>query len=200
MTALTAELTRLMNNVRLHAPGALDDTFKLELFNALNDFCTDSKIWQEDIDFETVADQREYTIVENEAATMITLMSVVNSDDIPVAATMKTPAVISLQTLPSEAHTLTARVALTVVDPVDTNDYPYMPEWLLKKYYATILEGVVGLMMAQPAKPYTNERMAIYHTRKFRSGIAVARAEVRHQNLYGGQTWRFPSFAKGSQK
>ena len=197
---VTSEMTRLMNNVRLHAPGALDDVFRLELFNALNDFFTDTKVWQEDIDFDTVVDQRDYPIVENESATMITLMGVVNSEDIPVAAAMQTPGSVSLQTLPSDVQTLTATVALTVVDPVDTDEYPYVPEWLLKKYYATIFEGVVGLMMAQPAKPYTNERMAIYHTRKFRSGIAIARAEVRHQNLYGGQTWRFPGFAHGSQR
>ncbi len=170
------------------------------MFNALNDFFTDSKIWREEIVVVTVAGQTDYQIYEEEPATMITLMGVVNANDGAVPATMPVPGTLVLRTEPSQVETLTATVALTVVDPVDTDEYPHVPDWLLKKYYATIMEGVIGLMLAQPAKPYTNERMAIYHTRKFRAGIAVARAEARHQNIYGGQAWRFPTFARGSQK
>ena len=50
-------------------------------------------------------------------------------------------------------------------------------------------------MMSQAAKPYSSERLAVYHMRRFRSGIAAARTDAMRQNAYRGQAWRFPSFA-----
>jgi hypothetical protein len=71
---------------------------------------------------------------------------------------------------------------------------------VLQKYGVGIAAGVAGRMMSQPAKPYTNERMGIYNTREFKRTLAEARNEVARQNLQGGQRWRFPAFASGSQR
>lgn len=195
-----ADLTRVMNNARIRLAGVGDDVLKLELFNVLNEFLTGSSCWKDSVNFTTATDRTTYEIDSNEPATIISLLGVENADEIPVAASMPTPGMIELTTAPDGEYTYTAELALTVVDPVDADDYPRMPDWLLAKYYAQILDGLLGACMTQPAKPWTNERLAVYHTRRFRNGIAYARKEARHENLYDGQNWRFPHFATGSQR
>lgn len=189
------EINRLVKNIAVHVPGALDTVIKLELFNVLDEFCRDTLVWKEDIEFDTVVGETLCYAVNAEPATIVSLVELVNEADTPVAATMATPGEIVLKTEPSVVETLTATVVLTVVDPVDGDGWPQMPEWLLRQYFQGILDGLVGRIMAHPAKPYTNERLSIYHTRRFRGAVALARAEAQHKNLHDGQAWRFPPFA-----
>ena len=60
-------------------------------------------------------------------------------------------------------------------------------------------EGVLGRMTAQPAKPYSSPAQALFHARRFRALMADARNVVAQKNVYDGQTWRFPAFARGRQ-
>jgi len=194
------DLLRLMKNIRIHAPGAVDPVIKLELFNAFDEFFRDSGVWEQEINFTIRSGKSDYEIWPDSGA-IITLMSLVNATNIPVPATMEEPGIIILNTEPSNTEVLTATVKVTVADPNDTDDYPYIPSWLLKRYYTTLLDGTVSKLMMQPAKPYTNERLGIVHMRKFRSGIAVAQSQSRHKNLHGGVRWQFPTgFRAGSQR
>jgi hypothetical protein len=193
---VSVEMTRLLENVRMHTPGALDDAIKLEIFNALDDFFRQSHCWLQDISVSAVAGDDTYTLTPTaDTGTILDLVSLTGEADQPVGATMPTPGELVLDSEPSSNETLTAKVSLTVVEPLDADDLPNIPTWFMKKYGIYLLDGVLGRMFSQPVKPYTNERMAIYHTRKFRGGIAVARSEARPENLYAGQRWRYPRFA-----
>jgi hypothetical protein len=193
---VSVEQTRLIENALVHVPGALEDMLELELFNTLDEFFKDSRCWLQEISVTTAVDDYDYTLTPTaNTGTIVSLMHVLTAADTPVSATMPSPPVLLLRYAPAQVETLTATVALSVVEPLDADGYPNIPSWLMKKWGDGILSGLIGRMMIHPAKPYTNERMAIYHTRKFRGFIAKARAEARHQNLYGAQTWRFPQFA-----
>jgi hypothetical protein len=200
MVALTAELTRLMNNARIQVPGALDAALQLELFNVLDDFLQRSNFWQEDITYTANPTRTSYELSGTEAGVIVSLLGNVNSAAIGVPASMTVPGTLDLVNAPPRIDIYTATVSYTVVDPVDSNIYPQFPDGLLQKYGVGVLHGVVGRMMAQPSKPYTNERMSIFNTRKFDVAVAQARAAVRHKNINGGQAWRFPSFAGGSRR
>lgn len=200
MTVQTAELTRLMSNARIYLPGALDDGLKLELFNVLNDFLQQSKFWREDIDYTANSTRTSYELAGTEEGAITELVANVDSNGNSVPATMDILGTLALKTAPSQTQVYTATVAYTVVDPTDANSYPQFPDGLLQKYGEGILAGLLGKMMSQPAKPWTNERMAIFNLRKFAGAVANARAAVRHKNLYGGQTWHFPKFAGGRQR
>ena len=200
MAHQSPELLRLMDNARVHLPGALDSALKLELFNVLDEFCQRSKYWQEEIEITTTADQTEYQIAGVEDGQIIDLLYVVNENGSTVAASMPLLGTVVLRTEPEGGVVLTIGVAYTAVDPVSTDDYPVIPDELLHKYGKGILHGLVGAMMTHPAKPYSNQQLAVFHTRKFAGAVAQARADVRHKNLYDGQTWRFPGFAAGSQR
>lgn len=191
------DTTRLLNNARTHLPGALDSSMQLELFNVLNDLFQNSNIWREEIPFIVRAGVGTYSIEQTSVASITRLLLLKDSAGHEVRATMAVPGELVLNTTPSTADTLTATVSLTVNDPVAKDGFPDFPVWVLNKYGTGILDGLLARMMTQPAKPYTNERMAVYHMRKFNGVVSQAKFETLHGNINNGQTWRFPqTFAR----
>jgi hypothetical protein len=117
---------------------------------------------------------------------------VVNSQGSPVVATMPTPGDIVLANGVSTEDTYTCRAILTVSDPLTREGDTQLPDWVLDKYGNDLMEGLVGRMMMQPAKPYTNKQDGMMHTRAYLGARADAKIEAARQNVYGGQAWRFP--------
>jgi hypothetical protein len=192
-------LDRLMSNVSTHLPGATPAVIQLELFNVLSDFFQNSNIWQEDIPFAVRAADTvptTYYVEQESLASIVRLLWMVDSSSLPKFGTMATPGEIVLLNQPSQDDTYTATVALTINDPVGADGFPEFPDWIVNKYSTGLIDGVVGRMMAQPAKPYTNMQLAGVRTRSFRSCVATAKAEALHMNVNNAQSWRFPRFAK----
>lgn len=198
-----AQIQRLFNNARSKLPGAIDDMLKLELFNVLNEFYTNSNIWQEDVSVPVTSATATYTvtpIVPDTQSIITRLMWIYNSAGVPVAGTMQIPGTVILQFTPTNSDTLKVTVAKTVIDPVTAPSggdplaygFPTYPTWTMDKYFLEMLDGLIGRMMSHLAKPYSNEKMAVYHLRKFTSGIATARNEAARLNVYGAQRWSFP--------
>lgn len=186
------EVNRLMDNLRIQLPGAIDDVLRLEVFNTLNDFFQDTNIWFEDIDFDVVANQQVYELISSGPSAIVRLLAVVDDAERYITAFMDTPGEIQLRDSPTTPATYTARVALTINDPLDREGNPVFPMWVLNKYQNDIIDGVLGRMMAQPAKPYSNAQLAVLHARKFAAAIGFARKETNRRNVYRGQRWQFP--------
>ena len=93
---------------------------------------------------------------------------------------------------PSTNDTYYCRVALTVSDPTTREGDPQVPDWALDKYGVDLMEGLVGRMMMQPAKPYTAKQDGLFHMKNYISARSDAKIEAAHQNVYGGQAWQFP--------
>ena len=108
---MQVDLSRLMDNLRIKLPGALDGVIQLEMFSALNEFFQNSNAWTEDIEFETVGNEQSYLLVQTQPGAINRLMYVVNADGTPIAATMQTPGELELVYAPTDGLTLTARVA-----------------------------------------------------------------------------------------
>jgi hypothetical protein len=189
---------RLMKIVRTQLPGAVDDAIRLELFNVLNMFLRDTGAWREDIPVALVAGVTDYAVTpeSTNAALIVRLQSVTDDvTNVRVPMTMSEPGELVAVTEPSTSQNVTATVVLTVGDPQTSDGYPFVPEWIVQQYYTALAAGVVGAMMASPAKPYTNERLAILNTRRFNTAKAMARVGTLHDNLQSAQAWRFPQFA-----
>lgn len=205
-----ADMNRLMDNARIKLPGALDSAILLELFSVLNEFFQESNIWYEDINFDVTPTTQTY--IENpdaytyqlnvlEQGTINRLIGVVDSGGFSQRATMPTPGYVILSYSPNAAGTFTARVAKTITDPVTRDGYPVFPAWILNKYGNDILDGVIGRMMGQIAKPYSSPTLAPVYLRNFKQGTNKARSEAMHGNVYRGQNWRFPqTFARRRHK
>lgn len=187
------DLNRIMDNLRVRLPGAVDSVLQLELFNTLNEFCCGSNIWREKIDVPITAGVKIYDLTPSGNSKVVRLMSLVDGNDFPVSAAIDTiDFTLELFDTPNTSSTFYATVALTVDDPVNTEGYPNFPSWILATYQVDIEDGVLARMMSQPAKPYSNTQLALFHQRRFTSATAVARAEAQRRYTYGGQVWRFP--------
>lgn len=194
---MTPDLIRLMDNLRIRLPGVVDDTLKLEIYSTLNEFFQDSNCWYEDIEFAVTSGVTDYPITPSGVSNIVRLLGVVNSAEQNVSAYMPDQDAITLAQSPNQADTYTARVALTINDPVTREGFPEFPAWVLSIYFDEIMDGVLARCMSQAAKPYTNERMGIYHMRRFRGGIVRAKVESQHKRVYRGQNWKFPqTFAR----
>lgn len=187
----SADTTRLMNSLRMRLPGALDDAVRAEYFATMNEFFQGSNLWQTDVTLSVTPGTLTYTITPA-SGTIVRLVSLVNASGLPAEASMETPGTLDLYYDPGTAQTYTAAVVLTVKDPTDGEGYPTFPSWVLTKYGNEILDGVLGRMMTQLGKPYSNQQLAIFHLRRFRSAISKAKVEAQHKNLYRGQAWSFP--------
>lgn len=74
-------------------------------------------------------------------------------------------------------------------------DFPF-PDGFLQRYHQLILDGVQWRMMSQIGKPYSSERMAIYHGRRFRSFMAQARSGASRGYMKASQPWVYPSWTR----
>lgn len=202
----SADMNRLMDHARIRLPGALDAAIQMELFSVLREFFSSSNCWYEDITFTALptdvdyyADPDAFTYDLTPGEGLITRLIYVRDDEgRQISATMPTPGLLVLGHAPEVAKSYTARVALTVSDPVTREGYPQFPDWVLPRYGDGILDGVLGRMMSQIAKPYASANMAVIHLRRFKQTINKARVEAKTDNVYRGQNWRFPqNFASG---
>ena len=211
MATVPADIARLMNNARLRLTGATDAVLQQELFSVMDDFFKGSNVWNEDINVTIPgmdAAGTEYQLAPEAPALIDKLLWVFQQPTDTsigrgpaITAAMSTPGVLTLKTQPSSTVVYIVTVALTVADPADRNGYVQFPAWVLAKYRETILDGLLGRMMTQPSKPYTNSQMAIYHLRKFKQATASARVEWTRNNTYRAQAWAFPGgFSGGSQR
>lgn len=218
MATATPQIQRLFNNARVKLPGAVDDMLKLEFYNVLNEFFTDSNIWTDSVPLLVDSTTNTYDVEPLDESQITRLMSIYSSANFGrlwVNGSMEIPGTLVLQLTPSQADTYTVTLAKTVIDPVSkqrtgsTNEdplvygFPNYPEWVVDKYFQGFIDGLVGRMAAQTSKPYANEKMAVYHLRKFQMYVTTARNESNRKNVYGAQRWTYPqSFrvpAKGLQ-
>lgn len=207
---MPADIDRLMNNARARLAGATDDAMQRELFNVMDDFFKGSNVWNEDIELEVPGQDpagTQYEITPTGPALIDKLLWVFTRPDQPtisrgsgIGASMQIPGVLVLNNQPSSDVVYLVTVALTVQDPTLRNGYVTFPAWVLAKYRDVILAGLLGGMMMQPNKPYSNNQLAVLNKRIFKQGIVAANADWRRNNTYRMQAWAFPRFATGSQR
>lgn len=202
MTA-TASTNRLMNSIRSRVPGALDAQIQAEMFEVLDEFFQFTNVWQELIPVSIQANVLNYDVAPTGVASIIRLLLVqvagTNPNPklcTPIAATMEVPGCLQLAqpitNLPTTPYTFNVTVSETCIDPTTSDGYPIIPRWIMDRYHKDFVDGVVGRLMSQPAKPYSNQTLSVYHLRRWRNAMSGTRIEVNRQNTYGAQAWMFP--------
>lgn len=187
------DLTRFFDTLRIRLPGALDGVIYLEMCNVIEEFCTNSNSYEEDIPLTTVLDVQDYQLTSGDTGMdPFRLVFVYDANRIPVDAYMPTPGVVHLANAPVVAGDVyTCSVVLSPKE-ITTGNYPVMPDWWWGQYQPNILDGVLSKMMSQPAKPYSNLPLARYHGKRFTQGINQAKTQTQHGNTHRGQNWQFP--------
>lgn len=184
----------MMEDVRVRVPGALDPAIKTELFKVVDEFLKGSLAWKEEVEIPTVVGTRDYDIVPDKNGLIWQLIGAEDTTThLPVFSGMPVPGELRLEHPPTQVVTLKVVVAMTVNAPTTRDGFPIVPIWLCDRYAQSAwADGVLGKMHSQPAKPYTNQAMSVYHLRRFANSIAKAKVDAAHQNTYRGQSWSFP--------
>lgn len=199
-----ADVLRLVTNAQIRLPGATVSTVQQELFMVADEFFKESNVWREDIEFSVPANDPPGTIYEVTPTGNVVidkLMWMRNTDGGGrIFGQMSVPGEITLASYPSSPARYIATVALTVSDPTQRDGYVSFPDWVLAKYRGVFLNGLLGKMMSQPAKPYTNTQLSVYYIKLFNSGKSAARVDAQRANVFRAQAWNFPSFGGRSQR
>lgn len=109
-----------------------------------------------------------------------------------------TPAYVSFSTTPDlEAikHPIKAWLALTMTRTClecECDEWG-IPEWMYDTYFTDWENGMLAKMFSMPAKPWSNEKLAIFHGRRFRANIAFRKQEIDRGFTYNTPSWSFPS-------
>lgn len=197
---------RLRAQAQMQLPGALDGPLTMALFGVVSEFCIKTNTLWEEQDIRTRVDKRDYEVSATEADLYYTkILSVVSNDGDtdqrlltnppPVPAYMLNPGVMRFHTTPTVSQLVTVRFAMAPRPTDNFGSLPNIPDNFWDMYHAVLLEGLLASMMGQVAKPYSNERMGIFHGRRFIAGCSTAKVEAINGQLVGGQAWRFPRFA-----
>lgn len=198
----TADLTRLMNDIRVRVPGAVDPVIQQEIFLVVDELLRATDMWQEDIPVAVVANTTNYDLVPSDQGMILRLIQLVDPTlpQVPRAADMQVPGTLVLRVTPTQSYSWTATVSKTVIDPVTRTGYPEFPEWILQKHRPYLVDGALARLYGQPAKPYANQTLAVLHQRRWQAALTNARQDARRFNLFGGQRWSFPGFALGTRQ
>lgn len=184
---------RLMDTIRPHLPGAIDEAIRQELFSVCEDFFTETNVWTETLKFTLPGDVKEAEVLPY-TGRIIRLLSV-TKDDIPVRGVILTDPIQGVLLFPysyPEAGEYVADFTMTVSDPIQRDAFPVVPVDLVTRFWATLMEGVIAKMMSQPNKPYSNPGLGSYHLTQYRGMRSRARNAQREGNTKNSQAWSFP--------
>lgn len=190
-------VTRLMANARIALTGVVDEAIKLNIFKVLDEFCRETNIWQETIEFDTIdGTDIVYDLVPT-LGTILRLIWVRQGDaKAPAFGTMEIPGELLLPNIFTPATHIFATVSLAPTDPTQIGtDLPVVADWLWLRYFPAFEDGLIAKMAAQPGKPYTSAGLVNFHGQRWRQALGVARADAIKANVADGQLWRFPQFA-----
>jgi len=203
MSARKADLDQLMNAVRVRLPGVSDAGIKVELYSTVKEFFFETSSWVEAITMNSVEQIDTYNVTPT-GGQIIRLAGVTDDHGLPLAALLTgiavQGAVITFRNAFNTVTPFTVYVIKSIALPNDNEDFPFMPDWLLPLWGEGIQNGVLGRMMTQPAKSYTNITQGKYHLNKFLDAMTVANIAMQRSHTLGTQAWQFPTYARGSQR
>lgn len=187
---------RLMDNLRTSLPGAVDLAIQSELWNVIDEACRDGWIWRESFPVTLVADTASYSIVPT-GTDVVQVLSVAH-DTLDVSDAVVEFGNLYLTTVPTAADVALPLIAVLVLTPALSTGADVeglIPADMWTTFHQLWLSGTLARMMAQPAKPYSNVSLALFHGRRFKRDLALARQKIRTGSVPGAQLWRFPRWA-----
>lgn len=200
MAIVKADFEQMMNQARIQLVGASEAGLKGTFYDVLFEFLNDSSIWTETVAIPVVPTERVYSASVPEG-TIVRLNGVGASQDRFIPALMSHIGIIELRNPPQNNDTYYAQFVVNIAQPTGRDMIPLAPSWLLPIWHLGLLDGLLGNMMNQPNKSYSNPTSAAYHLKRFRDAIARARVSKLRANTVGASAWRFPqSFRSVSQQ
>jgi hypothetical protein len=189
----TQDVDRLMDDLRVLFPGAVDDTLKREIYNAMHWFLPHSLAWVSEATIELITGQQLYTVSIPRGRIELLLSVVDENDNASRGWMMQSITTIRCPTVPNvDGAVFTAKFATGVRLPVTREGYPDVPNEVIERWYDAILSGTSALLQRQTMKPWTNLPMAKINWGYFVKGAAEAKQRASQMSTMGAAPWRFP--------
>lgn len=185
----------LLDDLRMALPGARDGTIKRQLWQTIDEFCRTTNAYRHFIEVQLVEAVTIYNLVVSGAEILIVYQAAHSA--LSVQGSVYDNGQIALRASPTAndvSEKLVVEVSLAPLYGESGDATAWLPRHLYDRHRGTIYEGVLSRMMLQIAKPYSNSVLGQYHGRRFRNGMAVARARVIADSEVSPQKWRFPKF------
>lgn len=194
---------RLENELRAILPSAGDAMLKQMIWNAINEACREGHIWRETVPVDLVAGDTIYTPAPV-GAEIVHVYSVSHPTiDLTSNSVYYEFGKLYLKyapTIDEALEDLYMVAALTPAIDAGADVEALLPSDMWSTHHQLLFAGVMGLMCAQPAKPYTNPQLGAYYRRDFKGRLAQAKREAQTGGIPGAQTWRFPRWAPGARR
>lgn len=188
---------RLVSSIKSRLPGAKESQIRLALYDVLQDACQRARLWTEKVPYRLLPNTQVFS-VEQSKARIVMLVDVqhpvLTRRDVAYS-NGKIAVNVDTATLDLEDY-LYLTLALSPSLDVDMdNPQQWIPADLFASKYTLLLNGVLGAMMLQTAKPYSNTQLGQYHTQVFSRELNASPLIDREGGLPARQHWRFPRFA-----
>ena len=200
-----------MDLIKPHLSGALEPAIQQQLDLTVIDFLKQSLLWKEDLGpYDIDVDEASFSLALTGPVRNVAFVHGVwfNGTKLPpmvdreprglwatgLAPThymVELPETLYFRPVPTTYYVDALYIKASVY-PASAND---APAWLGQRYAEQIAAGTLSRMMLQPDKPYTNTKMAMYHSSVFRNGHMSARRAALASFEHGAQPWQFPYFA-----
>ncbi len=189
---LDQDVRQLVNQCFVELTGASEAGVKAKMFEVMTEFFNDSSCWRECIPFNAVPDKTVYHLQPVEGQIIrLSGVSDVNNTFYPALMADMSANHITLRHAPNTAQQLFAKVVKNVSLPTHKG-IPIAPDWVLQKWHLGIKHGIVGQLMNEQNKSYSDKKGALYNLSQFRRYINEARAQSLRANTEGAAAWRFP--------
>lgn len=192
MPQIVLDYARLINQAIVELPGASDQGIRQALFEVFHEFFTTTNSWQETITVSIVANTVAYSLVIAESGEFVRLLDLLDTNGTPQPAISDMVGNITLRDIPSAAATWSAIISKTVGSPLERDGKPQIPDWTVSRWEPVLSAGLLGRMMMQSRKPFSNQPLGRYWLQKFRNGMGEVKSAVIHGGLYGANTWSYP--------
>ncbi len=191
---------QLLIQATVRLVGVSQKGLKAEMYDVLSEFFNDSSCWTQVVEVNAVTTSREYPLQVNEGQ-IIRMVVTTAADGHVVPSIMPDVGTLILGNFPGSDETLYTEVVTNVSLPTQKDQMPIAPDWVLPIWHVGILDGLLGKMLSQPAKSFSNLQSGAYHLKRFRDAIARARVSKLRANTNGTQAWRYPqSFRTSGQR
>jgi hypothetical protein len=197
MTVIARDWEHLMGQARSKCSGASDAQLKAQFYDCMQEFFDKSQCWSELIDVPIVANVQDYVITPS-GGQIIRLFGVWDQSFVPQPAVISDfgddgrNANLHFQNPYNTSQTFVADVVKNICLPTTKHGVPDMPSWVLPKFGFKIVDGVVGQLMNEDRRPYSNPQKATYYLRRFREVMGEARAAAIRARTIGAQRWVYP--------
>lgn len=205
------DVDNLLNQLRVELTGVSDALLHSMLYQVMTEFFDGSSYWTEWLPINATSGKHRYPVTPTEGQIirldMVVKVSSAANGAAPadggyfVPSLMPEVGVIVAEHAPDTTEQWAAHVVLNVSLPTLRGGVPIAPEFTLKQWFLAIKHGMLGELMNQQDKSWSNSKGALYHLSKYRSYIQQARTIKKKANTNGATAWRFPQgFRVNSQQ